>query len=573
MYTSSPLWLAFPVSREVPPIEGSRFLVDLAGAVALLLWGLRMVRTGINRSYGGHLRRVLSQSLDHRATAFLAGFGVTAILQSSTATALMTASFAGQGLIATGTALVVMLGADVGTAFVARVLSFDIHWLSPMLLVVGLLSFIWAGPTRVRDLGRVWIGLGLMLLALRLIVGASQPLGHSAVVIEVLAALADDPLLAVLLGALLTAALHSSLAFVLMAASLAGTGVIPVQLGLLLVLGANIGGTLPPTLATWAGGPPARRVTLGNAGFKCSAALVAALALDPVHEALSWIVSAPAAAVATFHVAFNLATALVFIGLTGLIGRLAERLLPDRPIAGDEARPIYLDENALETPSVALACASREIMRMADTLKEMLELTRAALSNDDRRALVRVGELDDVLDNLNEAVKLYLTRLSREAQQDKDSRRGSEILLFATNLEHAGDIIDKSLADIVRRKLKHKLHFSDQGMAEINAVYDRVEENLTLATSVFLTADIPAARRLVSEKAELRRLELEAGRNHLERLSERLAESIQTSALHMDVVRDLRHINSHLVSAAYPLLDAAGLLRDTRLRKARPAIG
>ncbi len=555
-----------------PRITGTRFLIDLIGAVALLLWGLRMVRTGINRSFGGSLRQVLSQSASRRLTAALAGLGVTALLQSSTATALMTASFAGQGLITTGVALSVMLGADVGTALVARLLSFDVLWLSPVLLTVGLVSFLGARPTRVRDLGRVWIGLGLMLLALRLIVTGAGPLGDSAVVTQVLGALGDDPALAVLIGALLTAAMHSSLAFVLMAASLAAAGVIGTELGLMLVIGANVGGTLPPVMATWASGPAARRVTLGNGLFKLSAALVALLLLTPITGLMQQWVADPAGQLASFHVLLNLATALFFFGFAGVLGSQAERLLPDSAAPTDEAQPRYLDEHALETPAVALSCAARETMRMADVLERMLEATRTALRADDRKALAEVPDMDDILDGLNEAVKLYLSRLSRENQQEGDSRRANEVLLFATNLEHAGDILDKSLSDIARRKLKHKLAFSPEGLAEIDALFDRVENNLRLATSVFLTADVGAARQLVAEKAALRGMELEAGRNHLDRLSEGVLQTIQTSALHMDVVRDLRHINSHLVSVAYPILDAAGHLRDTRLRKNRAAM-
>ncbi len=547
--------------------------MNLLGAVALLLWGMRMVRTGVTRAYGSSLRHSLGQHLDNRIAAFLAGLGVTAILQSSTATCLMTASFAARGLVAGSAALAVMLGADVGTTLVAQVFSLDISWLAPLFVVAGLIAFHAGRRKRTRDLGRLAIGLGLMLLALGLILSDSEPMRSSTAVRVVISSLAQEPVLAVLFAALLTWLAHSSLATVLLICSLVGTGAVTIELALPLVLGANLGGTIPPITATLASSPQARRVALGNAVFKLVGVVAALPLLSLAGEAVAAIDNDPVRQVVNFHTAFNLALALVFLPLTHIVARAAERLLPDRTLAEDEAAPRYLDPSARAEPAVALACAARETLRMADTLDVMLGEAIEVLRNDDSDRLERITAMDDTVDRLYEAIKLYLTDVSREPLDEEESRRCAEIMSFMTNLEHIGDIIDKNLMELAAKKIKYQLHFSEEGFAEIEELHARVKDNLKLATSVFLSGDRQLARKLMMEKDHFRDLERRAAESHHERLKSGLRETIETSSLHLDILRDLKRINSHITSVAYPILEEAGELRQSRLRAPRSGGG
>ncbi|HSK38506.1 MAG TPA: Na/Pi cotransporter family protein [Arenibaculum sp.] len=541
-------------------------LVDLAAGIALLLWSLRMVRTGIQRAYGGELRRLLAAGTGNRASAFAAGLGVAALLQSSTATSLMAASFVGRGLLPVATGLAILLGADVGTTLAAQLLSLDIRWLGTAFLVTGLAAFQWAKGTRLRDLGRVAVGIGLLMLAMRMIVGASEPLRTAPWLDDVMAVLASEPVLAVLLGTLLAWLAHSSLTVVLLTVSLAGTGVVPVSFALAFVVGANLGSSLPALALTAAETPAARRLPLANLIFR---AVGAALAIG----ALPWILPLVPGADATrqvvnFHTAFNLALAVLFIGWTGPMARLCARLLPDQPVAGQPGVPRYLDRSATAMPAVALACAAREALRMGDIAADMLHKSLIVLRDDDRKLLGEVERTDDVVDRLNEAVKLYLAEVSRDGMDEAQSRRCQEILTFATNIEHIGDIIDRNLMELAGKKIRNRLCFSQPGIEDITELHARVEANLQLAFAVFLSGDVDAARRLIAEKDEFRYLERSAAQNHLERLRSGRVESIETSSLHLDVLRDLKRIHAHIASAAYPILEAAGELNRSRLRAA-----
>lgn len=542
-------------------------LVDLAGTIALLLWGVHMVQTGIQRAFGPNLRRTLGRALGDRIRAFLAGLGITAVLQSSTATGLMAASFAAGGLVDLVPALAVMLGANVGTTLIVQVLSFNIVRVAPLFILIGVILFRRGGQSRPRDLGRVAIGLGLMLMALNGLLALMTPYEDVPSLRLLMGAVATQPVIAVILAAVLTWAAHSSVATVLLIVSMAANQVVPPQAAFALVLGANLGSALNPLLEGAAGGDPvAKRLPMGNLINRAIGVLAGLALLNWIGPQMVVLDPNAARSVADFHTLFNLAMAALFLPLLGPFARLLQRILPARAVPSDPSQPIYLDENAREMPAIALAGASREALRMADVLETMLRNSLDAIDGSDRNQISSVKRLDDVLDHLCREIKLYLTGLDPEALDDADSRRLSEILAFVTNIEHAGDIVDKGLVTAASKRLKRGLAFSSEGQAEIHGMLERLAGNVTAASAVFMTDDARAARSLLSEKEVFRDLEAEATETHFARIRAGRVESRETSSLHLDILRDAKRINSHIAAAAYPVLDRQGELLRSRLR-------
>ena len=542
-------------------------LVDLAGTIALLMWGVHMVQTGIQRAFGPNLRRVLSRALGDRFRALLAGLGVTAILQSSTATGLMAASFAAGGLVDLVPALAVMLGANIGTTLIVQVLSFDISRVAPAFILVGVVLFRRGGQSRPRDLGRVAIGLGLMLIALSSLLALMTPYEDVPSLRLLMGSLATQPVLDVILAAGLTWLAHSSVATVLLIVSLAANQVVPPECAFALVLGANLGSALNPLIEGGVGGDPvAKRLPMGNLLNRLVGAVIALAAMRWIGPWMVVFEPNTARAVADFHTAFNLAMAVLFLPVLGPFGRFLKWMLPARAMPADPAKPIYLDENAREVPAIALAGASREALRMADVLETMLRNALDALSGDRKQVTATKG-IDDVLDRLCREIKIYLTALDPESLDESDNRRLSEILSFVTNLEHAGDIVVKGLVAVAAKRLKRGLAFSAEGQAEIRAMLERLAGNVSAAAAVFMTEDPRAARRLLTEETVFRDLETSATEAHFARIRAGRVESVETSALHLDVLRDLRRINGHLTAAADTVLDRIGELLPSRLRQ------
>ena len=538
---------------------GTLVLLDLMGGVALLLWGLHMVQSGIMRAFGPDLRRLLSKALRNRCAAFAAGLGLTALLQSSTATGLMTASFAAEGLVGLVPALAIMLGANVGTTLIVQVLSFNIAAVAPVLFVLGLVAFRSGGRSRIKDLGRIAIGAGLMLLALHILIDSLAPAENAPTAKAVLQSITGDPVLCIVIAAALTWAAHSSVATVLLIMSLAFSNFVTPAATLALVLGANLGSAVNPLIEGARRGDSASyRLPVGNLLNRLIGVAVVAPFLPQIADVLRPFQPDAAKLTAEFHIAFNVALALVFLPLLDPLAALLTRVFPAQPRADDAAAPRYLDDSALDTPSLALVDAARETLRLGDTVETMLRQVMTALMTGDRALVVAVSRMDNTVDRLEEAIKLYVTRLTRGSLDDREGQRAMEIISFAINLEHIGDIIDKNLCELAAKKIKRKIAFSADGAAELAAFHKRILDSLRLAFSIFMSGDVDAARRLIAEKAEVRAAELAAAERHLDRLREGRPETIETTSLHLDVLRDLKRIHSHICSAAYPVLEAAG---------------
>jgi phosphate:Na+ symporter len=544
-------------------------LTQLAGSVALLLWGVHMVQTGVQRTFGGRLRGILGSALRNRFTAFAAGLGVTAILQSSTATGLMVTGFAAGGLVELVPALAVMLGANVGTTLIVQALSFDVTQVAPVLILIGVLMFR-RGTSSTRDLGRTFIGLGLMLMALRDLLEVVTPYEDVPSLRLLLGAVATQPVLDVILAAGLTWAAHSSVAIVLLVGSLAAKGVVPPDAAFALVLGANLGTAINPCLEGATGDDPAaRRLPVGNLLNRVAGVVIALVLLDPIGRLMVTMQPDNTRSVADFHTLFNVVLAAVSFPLLPACASLLRRILPARVDPSDPSRPMYLNAAAIEAPVVALGGAVREALRLVDVLHAMLTGLRDGFAHDDRRRIVETRRLDDVLDNLDSAIKAYLTTLDAEAMSDTDHRRVSEILAFVTNLEHAGDVVDKNLLALNAKKIKRGLAFSKQQQTELLEVLDRLMANLQTAATVFMTEDVRAARLLAAEKEAFRDIAARATTLHFDRLRAGRIDTAETGGLFLDVLRDFALVNSHLVAAAaYPVLEGRGELLSSRLRQA-----
>ncbi len=543
-------------------------MLTLAGWVALLLWGVRMVRTGITRSFSGQLRNLVALSSRTRLMAAGAGLVAAVLLQSSTATGLIVSSLVAREIMSLTTSLAVMLGADVGTSVAAFIFSIHLTWLPPLLIALGVFGFLGTRDEKKRNLARIGIGVGLTLLSLQLIGSASTVLRQSPQLATIIGLLEGQPLFALLLGAGLTWLAHSSLSTVVLVMSLAASGVVTLPLSLALVLGANVGGSLAPFVDQLAAPIPGRRVMFGNLIMRGAAAFLCLVALLPFANILFGPLHALSAghAVLFFHAAFNTLTAALFLPLTPYIAKLCRWQFPDVAATDDQSQPRYLDASLLESPTEALAAATRETLAVGDLVAHMLDQSLAVFERDDARLMKQIERADDAVDRRHEAIKLYLMKVSGAGMPSDDSARFVEILTFITNLEHIGDIIDNNLMELAAKKIKHKLVFSREGLDELRQFHGKVRDNLQLAFNVFTLRDVRLARKLLNEKPLLREAEVYSSNSHFARLRAGRPESIETSSIHLDIVRDLKRINSHLTSVAYPILEAAGELLVSRLK-------
>ena len=532
-------------------------LLNLLSAVALLIWGTHIVRTGILRVYGTNLRHVIGQNMSKRWLAFVAGILVTAMVQSSNATAMLVTSFVGQGLMALTPALATMLGADVGTALMARVLTFDLSWLSPLLIFLGVIFFLSRKQTRLGQMGRVSIGLGLIILALQLIVEAAAPITHAQGVKVIFASLTGDILLDALVGALFAMISYSSLAAVLLTATLAGASVISLPVAIGLVIGANIGSGILAFMSTSMQNAAGRQVALGSLLYKLIGLLLIIPVLDPLVHWIDSLDFSPQEMVIGFHLLYNTVRCLILLPSVGPMARLCAWLLPERPETNGTAKPRHLDPTALVTPSLALANAARETLRIGDLIDNMLEAMLDVLRGKQTAVTQEMRRLTDDVESLYSSIKLYLAQMPREDLSEHDSRRWAEIIELAINLKLASDLIERMLRKVQQQKTSQRRSFSEVGLDELAGLHSQLISNLRLGLSVFLSADKESARQLLREKRRFRAQERRLAHAHVSRLQRKIVQSIETSSLHLELIADMKRLNSLFCSSAYVVLETS----------------
>jgi len=546
-------------------MSASLVLLNLLGAVALLLWGIRMVRTAAERALGSNLDRYLRRVAGNRLRAFAFGTLGAATLQSSTAVVLLGASFVGKARLTLAAGLALALGADVGTAVAAQVLSLDIRAIVPALLLVGYVLFQWTTSKRLRNAGRALIGLALLLIALGMIAGLSEFVRASETVPLMIKSLAEEPTLAILLAAVLTWVAHSSLAIVLLIVSLTAAGTIGGHPALFLLLGANLGAALPALSATMGEPMAGRRVAIGNLAFRGVGVAVLAWGVGWYYTTLAGQGLSDRTIVVTGHLAFNLTVALVALPFTPTIARLLQRVLPSLPeLERPRAAPRHLHNDALGDPGRALGNARREALRLADMVQEMIDDSAEAFEPAaPPEKLDAIIATEDAVDSLNSAIKYYVTELTRARLSEDQSRQAFSVISFSTNMEQIADIVDRNIRRLADRKRKAGLVFSAEGASEIADIYERVGESMQVAVSAFMADDEDIAEQLIADKGSFRDEEAEANQRHLERLREGNAASIDTSAIHLDLLRDLKRIHSHLTAIAYTITERSpSPLRD-----------
>ncbi|MCT7667372.1 Na/Pi cotransporter family protein [Shinella kummerowiae] len=540
-------------------------MINLFGAVALLLFGLAQVKDGVSRAFGAKLRTGLARGTRSGLRSFLSGFVATIALQSSTATALMVASFVERELVKPRMAQIVLLGANVGTAVTAWIVATGIEWLSPLVILAGIVLYR-SGSTSRQGGGTALIGIGLMLLSLHLLSSATEPMRQSPALAAFIGLLDNAWPVALAFSAGIAFISSSSLAAVVLILSLASTGILSAGLIIVLVLGANLGGAIPPVVASLSGPPSAKRVTLGNLIVRAIGCAVA-LPLAGYGADILQMLPLPATKLPVdAHLGFNLILATLAWPFSQLLSRWTLHLIPED--AQPDNAPKYLDSGELSTPVVALANATRETLGIGDLVERMLMRVSDSFETNDPSKLKDVPSLEKRIDSLQQEVKIYLSKLGRQGLTKEDSARSLVVLDYAINLEHIGDIIEKGLLPPLTKKASLGLKFSDDGVEELTKLFHITTDNLRIAQTIFVTRDFNLARQLMDVKVEVRRMEKRSSERHLERLRDGRVDSLQTSALHLDILRDLKRINAHIVSVAHPIMQESGLLIESRLRDA-----
>ncbi|KHA52402.1 Na/Pi cotransporter family protein [Sulfitobacter geojensis] len=543
-----------------------QFLLNIAGAAALLIWAVRLVRTGVERGFANQLRTWLRHSANNRLLAAGSGLGAAVFLQSSTAVAVLTSNFVAKGALTAATGLVILLGADVGSALVTQLLLVRQSFFIPLLLLLGVSLFLRSGNDTLRQVGRILTGLALIFVSLDMIRAATGPMVANPGTLAVMEYLGRDLLTAFVIGTGFAWIVHSSVAAVLLFVTLAGQGILPPTAAAAMILGANLGGAFIAYVLTLSAPVVSRQMIVANLVLRGGGALIAAVLVSVKPELLTYLGADPARQAINLHLVFNVAVAVVALPFTVSVTRVIARVLTDKSSATltlDAGSA--LDPAALERPSRGLDCAARELLDMGQRIEKMLIAVEPLYDTWNSLGAQAIEDQDRTIKKMHLEIKLYLAKLGQKGLNEELSRRSMDLASISTSLDAASDAITRTMLELTQRMHAQGVHFSPKGREEIGDFLDRVSGNVQLALNVMMNQNPAEARELVAAKEKVRRVEQKLQRHHLERLREGLVESIETSNIHQETLRALKQINTSFSMVGYPILAKSGDLLKSRL--------
>ena len=543
-----------------------QILIQIAGAAALLIWAVRLVRTGVERGFAAPMRIWLRHSAKNRLVAAATGMGAAVLLQSATAVAVLVSNFVSKGGLATATGLAILLGADVGSAVVTQLLMVRQPLLIPLLLVIGVSVFLRGEGSNTRQIGRIMIGLALIFVSLDMIRSATDPMISNPGTQAIMAYLGRDLLTAFVIGAVFAWGVHSSVAAVLLFVTLAGQSILPVPAAAAMILGANMGGGFIAFVLTYSAPLPSRRMVMANLILRGGGAALTVFVIAAIPDLLAQLGATPARQAINLHLAFNVALALVALPFVGPITAVLSYFMAERPnsLSGLEVASV-LDPALLDHPQRAIDCAARELLGMGQKIEQLLIAVEPLYDQWNSATASMIAEQDKAIKQTHLEIKLYLARLGQKGMDEELSRRSMELASMSSSLDSASDAITRIMLELARRLDMQKLQFSPKGREEIRDFTDRVQSNVQLALNVMMNQNPAEARELVAAKEKVRKVEQKLQRSHIGRLREGLVESIETSNIHQETLRALKQINTAFSMVGHPILLKSGDLLKSRL--------
>ncbi|MDC1488891.1 Na/Pi cotransporter family protein [Amylibacter sp.] len=532
-----------------------QFLLNVAGAAALLIWAVRLVRTGVERGFSNLLRNWLKQSTNNRLLAAFSGMGAAIFLQSSTAVAVLVSNFFAKNNLAAATGIAILLGADLGSAIVTQILMVRMSFLTPLLLLVGVWMFLRSKGSSTRQIGRIIIGLSLIFVSLDMLRMATGPVVANPGTQLVIEYLSRDLLVAFIIGAGFAWIIHSSVAAVLLFVTLAAQSILPISAASIMILGANFGGALIAYILTLEAPINSRRIIFANLVLRGGGAVLASIFIINTPEVIGFIGSGPAQQTLNIHLIFNFSLLILALPFVGLVNKLLSQFMLEKVNGSDSVKNIStLDPAALDRPQRGLDCAARELLGIGQKIEQMLISVKPLYNSWDSETAKIIKSQDKTIKLMHLDVKLYLAKLGKIGLDEDQSTRSMELAAISSSFDAASFAIASNMLNLASRLEKKGLHFSKKGSKEINDFSDKILSNVQLALNVMMNQNPGEAEELVAAKDKIRIVEQKLQRLHIGRLREGLAESIETSNIHQETLRALKQINTSFCIVGYSIL-------------------
>jgi len=529
-------------------------LTGLVGGLALFLYGMQMTSEGLKISFGNQLKKVLGSLSKNKLVALFIGIILTFTIQSSTAASTLLVSLVNTGIISLSHSLTILLGTSIGTTLTSQLIAFKVSDYALFVIILGFFLKFLGKKRRQRSVGNILLGVGFIFLGIKVMTESVSPLKNNIYFERMLINLENMPLLALFASAIFTALLQSSTAAMGITISLAMQGLISLNLAIPIILGSHLGTCSTVLFAGIGAIKSAKRVALANLLFKLVGVIIFYFIAPSMITLLQNTSAYIPRQIANAHAVIIVGNALIIFPLTEKFALLLEKIIPVTEEIESMQKPKYLDDGALKTPNVAFYLASKEILRIANTIQNMVFDSINIFMKNDEKLLEKVCQLDIIVDNLSREIIKYLTRINFEMLSEENGQEIFRLLYIVDDLEHIGDLIDKNLLTMLEKKIDRNLVFSKKGTEEIQDMHRKIYENLRNAIGAFALQDQRMAQKVIDQKISIDSLEIELRKTHINRLNRGIKLSHKTSGIHLDIINLLKRINDHALSIAKAVL-------------------
>ncbi|MGI6362653.1 MAG: Na/Pi cotransporter family protein [Bacillota bacterium] len=529
----------------------ANIIIGVLGGLGLFLLGMHMMSEGLHKLAGSKLRRFLELLTFNRFVAVLTGLVITAVIQSSSATTVMVVGFVNAGLMNLTQAVGTIFGANIGTTVTAQIVSFDIAWLALPTIAIGVLLYIFFNKRRYQSIGETLLGFGILFLGLSIMGDALAAIREYPQVLNLLAQFGQRPLLGMVAGVLFTSIIQSSSATTAVVITLAGQGMLDLQGAIALTLGANIGTCITALLASIGTGLNARRAAVAHLMFNVLGVVIFMAILTPFTGFIATLSTSLPRQVAWGHTLFNVTNTILFLPFINQFVAAVTKLVPGTEEVF-EAGPIYLEKNLLESPSLALAAAEREISRMADLTLEMIDASMNMLFNNDTALKKNIDRIEEVVDELEQQITVYLAALAQAGLSANQSLSMAGYLHAINDIERIGDHAE-NISDLVLEKIEDNYPFSESATEELKEMFAKVRNMTSKAIAAYRSKNKALAREIVSEDNEIDRLEKKLRRGHVTRINEGRCFP-PSGVIFLDIIANFERIGDHATNIAQTVL-------------------
>jgi len=518
------------------------------GGLALFLYGLTLLSKGLQKAAGDKLRVILEKLTNRPIKGVFVGLIVTAIIQSSSITTVTLVGLLNSGLMNLEQGIGIILGSNIGTTVTAQIISLKIGTMFFPLIALGFFIFFFSKNEKYKYIGQIILGFGILFLGMHAMSSGLKPLRNDPFFINILASFSKVPVLGIIAGAVFTGIIQSSSATTGLVIAMGMDNIINLNSAISIILGANIGTCITVLIASIGSSLSAKRAAVSHLIFNT----IGVLLFFPFINQFAGIVSLTSSnlprQIANAHTIFNVIMAIIMLPAVGLLILLVKKVLPGEDIKIDKGAR-YLDENLLNTPSIAVGQAKKETLRMANIVKRMLQDSQEALFTRERKFILPVLKNEESVDALDNVIESYLTKISGGSLSKKQSKEVAILVHSISDIERIGDHAH-NIAELAEYMRKEKLYFSKIALEELKRIFDTTEESYFKAIEVLDKKDEKLGQVVLDLEITVDNMQRELEKNHYQRLKEGTCQP-EVGPIYVDIIRNLERISDHAHNIAY----------------------